>query len=180
MRKLNIGCGTDIKEGYVNLDSSRLKGVSVVHDLNKFPYPFKDNEFDLIEANHIIEHLNDIPKVLRELWRISKPKAMIKIRVPHYASPGAWFDLTHKHPFGWMSLDYMAANEVHRHSVGRRHSHEYGSKESFNVKQKLLFGRLHRLMGMQFLANQHPVFYEMYLAYMFPPREMTFDLEVVK
>lgn len=180
MKKLNIGCGTDIKKDYVNLDSCNLAGVNAVHNLNDFPWPFKNDIFDLIEANHILEHLNDIPKCLREIWRISKNKGVVKIRVPHYASPGAWFDLTHKHPFGWMSLDYMANNKIHKHSVGKRHSHEYGEKEKFNIQRKLLFGKLHRIMGIQALANKFPIFYEMYMAYVFPPREMTFDLETVK
>ena len=182
MKKLHLGCGKNIKEGFINLDSVKLSGVDVVHNLNKFPWPFKDNEFDYIEANQILEHLEDIPKVLREIWRISKNKGRVHIEVPHYASPGAWFDLTHKHPFGWMSLDYMAANKIHRHSVGKIHSHEYGSKEKFNIlRRKFLFGKVHRLMGLSWFAHQHPIFYEMFnLAYLFPPRHMIFDLEIVR
>jgi len=100
MKKLNIGCGTDIKEKFTNLDSCKLAGVDIIHNLNHFPYPLKNNEFDFIQAYHILEHLEDIPRTLRELWRISKKDGNIHIKVPHYASPGAWFDLTHKHPFG--------------------------------------------------------------------------------
>jgi ubiquinone/menaquinone biosynthesis C-methylase UbiE len=32
--------------------------VDVVHDLNAYPYPFPDNEFDFIEMSHIIEHVD--------------------------------------------------------------------------------------------------------------------------
>jgi hypothetical protein len=46
--KLNLGCGTDIMPGHVNMDKLRLPGVNIVHDLNKFPYPFKDNQFDTV------------------------------------------------------------------------------------------------------------------------------------
>lgn len=180
MKKLNVGCGTDIKKDYINLDNFKLSGVDIIHNLDKFPWPFKDSMFDLIEANHILEHLKDIPKCLRELWRISKNGGIIKIRAPHYSSPGAWFDLTHKHPFGWMSLDYMAANETHKHSVGKRHKHEYGQKEKFNIYRKLFFGKLHRILGVQWFANKYPIFYEMYLSYIFPPREISFKLEAVK
>ena len=51
--KLNLGCGRDIREGYVNLDKAGLDGVDVVHDLNVFPYPFEDNEFD--EIHYLLE-----------------------------------------------------------------------------------------------------------------------------
>jgi ubiquinone/menaquinone biosynthesis C-methylase UbiE len=180
MKKLNIGCGTDIKKNYINLDSKKLKDVDVVHNLNNFPWPFKNNEFDLIEANHILEHLEDIPKCLREIWRISKKGGKVSIRGPHYASPGAWYDLTHKHPFGWMSLDYMASNRISKFSVGGIHSHEYGNKEKFEVFRKLNFGKLHKFMGVNFFANKFPIFYEMYLAYIFPPREIIFKLKTVK
>jgi len=182
MKKLNVGCGADTRKGYVNLDRAKLKGVDVVHDLNKFPWPFRHNEFDFINCDQILEHLDDIPRSLRELWRISRKGAMIHIASPHYASPGAWFDLTHKHPFGWMSLDYMAANEIHKHSVGKMHSHEYGDKEKFNIlRRHYIFGRFHKIVGIDLFAHRFPIVYEMFnLAYMFPPRHIEFEIEVVK
>ena len=39
VKKLNFGCGRDIREGYVNADIARLDGVDKVFDFNKFPYP---------------------------------------------------------------------------------------------------------------------------------------------
>lgn len=47
-KKLNLGCGKDIKKEYVNLDIRKFPGVDIIHDLNKFPYPFKDDSFDEI------------------------------------------------------------------------------------------------------------------------------------
>jgi len=49
-KKLHLGCGKIIKEGYVNLDIQKLPGVDVIHDLNKFPYPFKDNSFQNLKT----------------------------------------------------------------------------------------------------------------------------------
>jgi len=37
MKKLNLGCGNDIKKDYVNLDIAKLQGVNVVWDVNKLP-----------------------------------------------------------------------------------------------------------------------------------------------
>lgn len=64
MKKLHLGCGEDIKEGYINLDFLKMDGVDVVHNLNKFPYPFEDNQFDEVYASHILEHLDDLAKVM--------------------------------------------------------------------------------------------------------------------
>ena len=58
MNKLNIGCGKDIKEGYVNLDVVDYGG-NQIHDLNKFPYPFEENSFEEVFTSHILEHLNN-------------------------------------------------------------------------------------------------------------------------
>ena len=72
--KLNIGCGGDIKEGYINLDIRKHKGykVDVAHNLDHYPYPFKDNYFDEVYARDVIEHVQDIFKCMMEIKRICK------------------------------------------------------------------------------------------------------------
>ena len=67
LKKLNLGCGKDIKKGYINIDQSKLDGVDVVHDLNKYPWPFPKNYFDEVYARDAIEHLKDIFKVMNEI-----------------------------------------------------------------------------------------------------------------
>jgi len=37
MKRLNLGCGTDIKKGWVNLDKFKYNDSILVHDLNKLP-----------------------------------------------------------------------------------------------------------------------------------------------
>ncbi len=32
MKKLNLGCGKDIRKGYINLDLKKLPGVDIVHN----------------------------------------------------------------------------------------------------------------------------------------------------
>ena len=85
LTKLNLGCGEEKKAGYVNLDWQSLTEPDVRHDLNKFPYPFADNTFDLIEASHILEHLDKPFAVMKELHRILKPGGKLLIQVPHFS-----------------------------------------------------------------------------------------------
>ena len=73
-KKLLLGAGTHCRSDYVNLDINKHQGIDVVHDLNVFPYPFQDNQFELVEAHHVIEHLEDIPAVIKEIARILKDK----------------------------------------------------------------------------------------------------------
>ncbi len=86
MQKLNLGCWGDYKEGWVNVDVNKQAKADVYHNLDKFPYPFKDNTFDVIYLSHVLEHLEDPMRVVKELWRISKPKGKVIIKVPHWSS----------------------------------------------------------------------------------------------
>ncbi len=84
-KKLNLGCGSDKKAGYINLDWQESAKPDVQHDLNRIPYPFGDNTFDLIEAFHVIEHLDRPFTVMKELHRILKPGGTLHIKVPHFS-----------------------------------------------------------------------------------------------
>ena len=84
-KKLNLGSGNFPKPGYINVDIDPRVKPDLLHDLNKFPYPFKDNEFDVVEADHVLEHLNDPFRVMKEIHRITKPGGLVIIRVPHFS-----------------------------------------------------------------------------------------------
>jgi len=84
MKILNLGCGSNKlkSEGneVIGVDFDKNVSPDVVWNLNKFPYPFKDSEFDEVVANHSIEHLDysvkDPDDVLKELWRITKASGL--------------------------------------------------------------------------------------------------------
>ncbi len=44
--------------------------------------PFKDNEFDVILCNHVLEHIPDDTKAMQELYRILKPGGMSILQIP--------------------------------------------------------------------------------------------------
>src|SRR3712207_4562013 len=82
---LDIGCGRNKTPGAVGLDSNPRSCADVIHDLDSVPYPFPDNEFDLIVGNQIIEHVGDVLAVVAELHRIAKPGGLIRLDTPHYS-----------------------------------------------------------------------------------------------
>lgn len=80
--KINLGSGKFPKKGYVNLD---ILPADIQHDLNVFPYPFPDNCAELIEGDHVLEHLEEPFKVMAELHRILAPGGKFVMRVPHFS-----------------------------------------------------------------------------------------------
>jgi len=84
-KKLNLGSAGYKKEGYVNVDWQSIVKPDVEHNLNVFPYPFKDNSFDVVEASHVLEHLDRPFDVMRELHRILKPGGKLILKVPHFS-----------------------------------------------------------------------------------------------
>ena len=55
-RRLDLGCGQNVKEGYEGVD---LYGSEASHlvDLFKFPWPFSDDSVDEIHCSHFLEHI---------------------------------------------------------------------------------------------------------------------------
>jgi len=82
--RLNLGCGAFKKPGYVNVDGNPAFEPDVLLDLDRFPYPFEDGQFEVIEADHVLEHLADPFAVVAELSRILRPGGSLRIRVPHF------------------------------------------------------------------------------------------------
>jgi len=54
--------------------------------------PFKDNLFDIIFCNHVLEHITDDTKAMQELYRILKPKGMAILQIPQDLSREKTFE----------------------------------------------------------------------------------------
>ena len=108
--KINLGCGDKYLQGYINCDVLTLVKADKYFDLNKFPYPFNKESIDEILLDNVLEHLDDIPAVMRELHRIARSKCIIRIYVPYGKSDWAIQDPTHKHYFTERSMKYFCRN----------------------------------------------------------------------
>ncbi len=110
-KKLNLGCGRDIKKStniddWINLDKSKIDGVDFVHDLDKTPWPFRVDVFDEVYARDVIEHTKDLFKTMKEIHRISKKGAKVKLIVPYWHSSGAFYP-DHNYFFNVDSLKFF-------------------------------------------------------------------------
>jgi ubiquinone/menaquinone biosynthesis C-methylase UbiE len=85
-RKLNLGCGKDIRsheDCWLNVDVSPGKNVDFLFDANEEPWVFPDESFDLIYASHVLEHLTNLNGVMKEAHRTLKPNGIFEIKVPY-------------------------------------------------------------------------------------------------
>lgn len=109
MKKLNLGCGKDIKSDCINLDCASLPGVDKIHNIENLPLPFKKNDFDVIYCFNILEHIDYIP-VMRDIHRILKDNGILHIRVPHFTSRANYMDPTHKKRFSFETFYFFTKN----------------------------------------------------------------------
>lgn len=108
--KLDLGCGTQKREGFTGVDRLPFGGkVDVVHDLGHHTWPWPDNSVDEVVCSHMIEHLTWTERVFffNELYRVMKPGAKGTISLPHWCSNRYYGDPTHQAPFSEMAWLYM-------------------------------------------------------------------------
>ena len=100
--KLNLGCGFDRRNGFVNVDNQPLCEPDTLADLEKFPWPFEESSAEEIVLSHVLEHLGVTTeiyfKIIQELYRVAAPGGLITITVPHPRHDEFLMDPTHVRP----------------------------------------------------------------------------------
>lgn len=83
-RKLQIGCGKNILDGWLNCDFTPASPKAIFLDATA-PFPFPDSSFDFVFSEHMIEHVPYAAgqKMLGECFRILKPGGVIRISTPN-------------------------------------------------------------------------------------------------
>jgi ubiquinone/menaquinone biosynthesis C-methylase UbiE len=148
--KLQIGCGWDKKEGFVNLDKSDEVEPDIVADIEK-GLPFPDDSFEYIFSQHCLEHVR--PEywkfVLDEIARVAKKDCVLELYLP-FDNIYSRTNSDHYRSFHWTSF---SQNEV---GSGR----EYYSKLKLKRIRKFP-NRFKRLLYVLF-----PIFfYEVHFVY---------------
>lgn len=82
MVKLNLGCGADVREDWINLDAAPGAGARYV-DLER-ALPFDRCSVHVVELCHVLEHVVYWRQLLEECYRILVPQGEIRIRVPDF------------------------------------------------------------------------------------------------
>lgn len=187
MMILDVGCGNAKTAGAIGIDSNPQTQADVVHDLDIFPWPLASNMFNNIVCHHIVEHVVDLVGFMEEIHRVGRAGAVINIITPHFSNRFSYTDPTHVRHLGFRSFDYFIAKRPLKHTLITRILEtqfavpDFYLQPLFQLKQTHLhLARPFRLTGLQWLANTIPDFYELYLTWIFPARDLYFQLEVIK
>ena len=95
---LHLGCGVRPMAGAVNHDKvAHSPWVDVAHDLEAFPWPWGNEQFDRIVALDVMEHLHcEVHEWLDECWRILRPDGHLVLRLPAWDHECGHRDPTHR------------------------------------------------------------------------------------
>lgn len=181
MKILDVGCGVNKFEGAIGLDNNPRTGADVIHDLGEFPYPFADDEFDLVVSNHVVEHLPDVMGFVAELHRITKPGGRIRLLTPHYTNPDWANDPTHR--------NHINSYTFNTFQPGRQVFDFYTDVQLRAERIYVTLPNLWKYLGLEFFVNLDERWpsmrwtrkiWEQYLNAVIRGKELKFEFEVIK
>lgn len=84
IKKLQIGCGFNPIDGWLNTDLAFNEKVAFLDASKK--YPFDDETFDYIFTEHLFEHLtfNEELTMLEECFRVLKKGGILRLATPNF------------------------------------------------------------------------------------------------
>ena len=113
--KLNLGCGRQRIEGFVNIDAVADFAPDRVMDLESTPWDLPSDSADEVLLNHVLEHLgartDTFLAVMAELYRVCAAGAVIHINVPHPLHEHYRTDPSHVRPVTPQTLAMFSRRE---------------------------------------------------------------------
>ena len=94
--KIDLGCGTNKKEGFLGADIRPLPGVDFVIDLENGLSFLKENDVEMFYSSHFLEHIDHLDMLMTEIHRTLLPDGIFEIVVPHFSNPYFYSDYTRK------------------------------------------------------------------------------------
>lgn len=142
--RLNLGAGSDIRDGWVNVDIADMPGVDVVHDLDTFPWPLGDEQASEILALDIFEHVTNPLGFMAECHRILAGGGVLTVRSPQAGTWAAATDPTHQRAVTEETLDFwVPETPLHRasgaaYTAGRHFVKRQVRREGDNIVFELV------------------------------------------
>ncbi|MDM9379952.1 glycosyltransferase [Chlorogloeopsis sp. ULAP01] len=111
--KLHLGCGGNVKEGYLNVD--QYFSAQDIIQIDIFNIPLENNSVDEIFTEHMLEHLSkyEVPIALKEWARVLKPSGKLVMNLPNLEwCLQQWLIKPEEERWGWQ-LDTIFGLQTH-------------------------------------------------------------------
>ncbi len=94
LKILEFGCGAGYQVKHLqklgDIISTDIYPMKTLKNVQKISFietnilqtPFQDNQFDLLFSNHVLEHIEELPKAFKELKRIGNANCLYAFSVP--------------------------------------------------------------------------------------------------
>jgi predicted SAM-dependent methyltransferase len=113
--KLNLGCGFDKREGWLNVDNFAECQPDQLVDIEQTPWDLPTDGFEFVLMKHVLEHVgatfDRFAAVMRELYRVVQPDGIVEIHVPHFRHDTYWSDPTHVRAFTPLTFGMMSKRQ---------------------------------------------------------------------
>ena len=136
--KINLGCGTNYLEGYVNVDPQEGKKVDARRDAMQFLRALDDNRVDEILCEHLLEHIPPVDGFLliQECFRVLRIKGELIIECPDLDKVGRVYGTGTLHFEHYRKAIFGEKKGV---SVGEGHVWGYTEDEMSHILQNVGF-----------------------------------------
>jgi predicted SAM-dependent methyltransferase len=135
--KLNVGCGDNLKTGWVNIDSSAKADLQL--DMRE-RMPFPNRSVRMIYSEHFLEHLNypeDAKRFLTESFRVLEPGGTFSVGVPDAGGALLWYANTCDRRQGqpnpwhpeWCKTEMEHVNFLFRQGFDHRFAYDFETVE---------------------------------------------------
>jgi SAM-dependent methyltransferase len=111
VRVLHVGCGDEYIPGWINVDSlgRKLDIAFAFEQCGSERLPLEDHSIDGVYMSHSLQHVLDVPSLMRELYRVARDGGRLFLRVPHGGSTDSFSDPRSLRPWFEDSFDNLAA-----------------------------------------------------------------------
>ena len=134
---IELGPGNSKKRG-IGIDKLDLKNTDIIADIEEGLTFLKDKSINEIYSNNLLEHINNLDTLIKEIYRVLKNGGKFYGVTPHFSNPYFYSDPTHVRFFGYYNF-YYYADKQSMNKLKRKVPAFYNNIKFEIVSQELTF-----------------------------------------
>lgn len=115
--RIHLGCGEQLKAGWINIDrkgpaTGQAWSDFVKADLEQDPIPMKEGSADFVFSEDFLEHLPPGAgiQLMNEIWRVLVPGGIMEHYVPNAGSQNDFGSPSHLSHWNWQCFEHFDVN----------------------------------------------------------------------